>query len=210
MIVTLGFFSSDRDFYLFVRTTSYGCILLSLYVDDMIIPFTCVEWIGDLKLQLTNQLELKELKSLCYFLEIQVYYFPSDYLLSQYKYISNIFEHARLADTRLVDRPLELNVKYASYDCVPQIDPTLYRTLIDNLIYLTNTKVVISYDVQVVKHFVVSPLQYIVELFFISFIISREPNFRGFYFPYHLYWSKSIGVWYPYKGRGYLEALVCL
>ncbi|CAJ2637857.1 unnamed protein product [Trifolium pratense] len=110
VISSLGFRSSDYDSALFVRTTSHGRIILSLYVDDMII---------------------------------------TGYLLSQSKYIANILEQARLSDNRAIDSPLELNVKYAPSDGVPLADPTLYRTLVGSLVYLTITRPDIAYAVHV-------------------------------------------------------------
>ncbi|XP_012570462.1 uncharacterized protein [Cicer arietinum] len=82
-------------------------------------------------------------------LGIEVSYSPKCYLLSQSKYISNILEQTHISDNRAADTPLELNVKYAPSDGVPLPDPTLYRTLVGSLMYLTITKPDIAYVVHI-------------------------------------------------------------
>jgi len=107
----LGFCSSDYDFALFLNITPHGCIMLSLYVDNIIITGDDVDGIAKLKMQLRRKLEMNDLGSLHYFLGIEVAYSPRGYLLSQSKYIVNVLEHACLSDTRTIDTPLKLNEK---------------------------------------------------------------------------------------------------
>lgn len=55
---------------------------------------------------------MKDPGILCYFLGIEVAYSPKGLLLTQQKYIHDILSRVALTDTKLVNTPMEVNVKY--------------------------------------------------------------------------------------------------
>lgn len=88
---------------------------------------------------------MKDLGTICYFLDIEVAYSPIGCLLSQSQYIANIFEQAHISDTILANSLFELNVKYSPSDGVPLSYSILYRTLVCNFVHLNITILDISY-----------------------------------------------------------------
>jgi len=82
LIVSLGFVVSHHDSALFVRKTNVGRILLSLYVDDIIITSDDFDEIASLKTALYHHFVMKDLGVLCYLLAIEEASSTKVYLLS--------------------------------------------------------------------------------------------------------------------------------
>lgn len=152
-----GFTSSSYDHALFIRRTTKGCILLLLYVDDMIITGDDKDGIRDLKSFLNQHFEMKDLGHLSYFLGLEVTSASDGYCLTQAKYATDLLSRAGLTDSKIVPTPIEANVKFTPTDDVPLDDPTLYRQLVGSLIYLTVTRPDIAYAVHIVSQFMSAP-----------------------------------------------------
>jgi len=90
VILSLGFVSSSYDSTLFIKCTDVNRIIMSLYVDDMIITGDDIDGISFLKTELARRFEMKDLDYLRYFLGVEVAYSLRGYLLSHSKYVVDI------------------------------------------------------------------------------------------------------------------------
>ena len=75
----------------------------------------------------------------------------------QRKYALDILEETGMLDCKLVDTPIDPNVKLIPGQGEPIRDPGRYRRLVSKLNYLTITRPDISLPVSVVSQFLQSP-----------------------------------------------------
>jgi hypothetical protein len=123
----------------------------------MIITGDDIVGIHNLQQFLSQQFGMKDLGSLSYFLGFEVSSDPNGYYLSQAKYASDLISRAGLTDCKIVDSPLETNVKLYAIDGELLSDATLYRQLVGSLIYLSVTRPNLAYTVHLVSQFMTTP-----------------------------------------------------
>ncbi|RVX09717.1 Retrovirus-related Pol polyprotein from transposon RE2 [Vitis vinifera] len=99
----------------------------------------------------------KDLGKLKYFLRIEITQSSFGVVLSQRKYALDILEETGMLDCKLVDTPMDLNVKLVLGQGEPLGDLGRYRRLVGKLNYLTITRLDISFPVSVVSQFLQSP-----------------------------------------------------
>ncbi|KAK3003556.1 hypothetical protein RJ639_018935 [Escallonia herrerae] len=100
---------------------------------------------------------MKDLGTLNYFLGLEVSIAADGYHVSQAKYVFDLLSCADLTDSKTAFIPLEPNVRFTPLDGTPFRDPTLYRTLVGSLVYLTVTRPDIAYVVHLVSQFISGP-----------------------------------------------------
>ena len=123
----------------------------------MIITGDDMQSIQGLKHFLGLQFEMKDLDRLSYFLGLEVSSSVDGYYLTQAKYTSNMISRASITDSKIVNTPIKYNFCLNSHDGESLYNATLYRQLVESLIYLTVTRPDISYTVHVVSQFMAAP-----------------------------------------------------
>ena len=156
-IFRLGYTTSPYDSALFLRRTDKGTIFLLLYVDDMIITGDNLSGIQELKDFLSQQFEMKDLGHLSYFLGLEITHSTIGLYITQAKYASDLLSQAGLTDSKTVDTRVELNAHLTPSQGKPLSSPSLYRRLVDSLVYLTVTCPNISYAIHQVSQYLFAP-----------------------------------------------------
>ena len=154
----MGFATSRSDSSLFIRKGQLGPVSILLYVDDLVITGADLGEIDRVKLQLAASFNMKDLGDLHYFLGIEMIRTPEGILISQRHYVLSMLFKFRMADCKSVSTPLDRTVKLRP-DTGKVCDPTRFRQIVGNLIYLTITRPDLSYPVGVVSQFMARPTE---------------------------------------------------
>jgi hypothetical protein len=117
---------NDPDLY--VKKDEEGNVaLISLYVDDLIITGSACKLIEEIKIQLSQEFEMKDLGKLHYCLGIEVWRESGKTLLTQSKYTKEILKRLNMSECKAISTPLEHNAKLYNEDGSKEVDGTLYR-----------------------------------------------------------------------------------
>lgn len=146
-----------NDYSLFKKGSGESLVLLAIYADDIIlIEYDLVE-IAALKSFLNFSFRIKDLRSLHYFLGIEVIYTSSGVLLHQRKFIHDLLKSFSSLDCSLVVCPLGLNNKLQARVGDPLSNPEDYRCLIGKFNFLTHTHPYIHFVVEHLNQFMKHP-----------------------------------------------------
>lgn len=106
---------------------------------------------------LANKFSLKDLGCLNYFLDVEVIPHKDGLILSQSKYICDLFRKWDMFDCKGVQTPLSTSVTLSLNDGTPSTDANQYRQVLGKLQYLSFTRPDISFAVNKLSQFMHSP-----------------------------------------------------
>ncbi|RVX09807.1 Retrovirus-related Pol polyprotein from transposon TNT 1-94 [Vitis vinifera] len=144
VLVTNGYSSNDVDKCIYNKYEDYTCVVIYLYVDDMLIFGTSLEVVCETNKFLSSKFDMKGLKEADVILGIKITRTPNGLKLYQEHYVENILRKFKHFDCKPVSTPydpssqLKKNREYS----VAQIE---YAHIIGNLIVLEYLRDIINY-----------------------------------------------------------------
>ena len=132
-------------------------LLVLIYVDDILITGADQMQINQLISDLNKSFALKTLGSVNYFLEFEAYRDQSGVHLTQTKYIHDLLVKTKMDQAKPTSTSMCSNQKLALLDSKSFDDPTVYRSTIGALQYLTMTRPDISFAVNKLSQYLQAP-----------------------------------------------------
>lgn len=132
-------------------------MFILIYVDDIIVTSNILSYLGDFITTLTTHFALKDLGPLHYFLGIQVFRDSTGFHLTQTKYVEDMLKKFSLAKSAACVTPMVAHRSLSTSEGEPLDNPTLYRSAVGDLQYLTYTRLDLSFSVNKLSQFLQAP-----------------------------------------------------
>uniref|UniRef100_A0A803NUC9 Integrase catalytic domain-containing protein n=1 Tax=Cannabis sativa TaxID=3483 RepID=A0A803NUC9_CANSA len=152
-----NFENSKADTSFFMLKQPDYVIMVLIYVDDIVVTGRKSKELGFFITRLNKIFSLKDLGGLHYFLGIEAFRDETGLYLTQGKYISELLQRVNMSSLKLSPTPMTTNKPLSIHDGEPMTDPSLYRSVIGALQYLSHTRPDISFAVNKLSQFLKSP-----------------------------------------------------
>jgi len=148
-----GFIKSLSELTLYVRVKSHDVLIVSLYVDDLLITGSNFELVEQFKVQMFEDFEMTDLGEMAFFLGMEVYQTYDGIFIGQQKYAKEVLKKFNMEGCKEMSTPLMHNEKFCKDDGSNRADERLYKSLIGCLMYLTATRPDIQFAISLLSRF---------------------------------------------------------
>jgi len=156
-LLTKGFTRRQADRTLFIRNQGTHKLIAQIYVDDIIFGATLDSLAHEFAEEMKQEFEMSMIGELNYFLGLQVKQTIEGIFISQSKYAKDLVKRFGLDGKSRARIPMSTSVKISSDLAGKPVDPSLYRSMIGSLLYLTASRPDIAFSVGVCARFQANP-----------------------------------------------------
>ncbi|KAH9704279.1 hypothetical protein KPL70_011388 [Citrus sinensis] len=152
-LLNIGFNKSMSESTLYIQVINHELIVVSLYVDDLLVTGSNEELVKQFKVQMMQAFEMTDLGEMTFFLGLEIQKSQQGIFIGQQKYAKEVLKKFNMEDCKSVCTPLAQNEKFSKDDGAEKIDEALYRSLIGCLMYLTATRPDIMFTVSLLSRY---------------------------------------------------------
>ncbi|KAJ8764765.1 hypothetical protein K2173_009165 [Erythroxylum novogranatense] len=152
-LLRFGFTKSLSETTLYVKVTDSDILVVSLYVDDLLVTGNNARLVEEFKQEMKQDFEMTDLGLMTYFLGMEVKQRQSEVFICQKKYAKEILKKFQMENCKAVNTPMNQKEKLSKEDGSDKVDEGYYRSLIGCLMYLTATRPDILFPVSLLSRF---------------------------------------------------------
>ena len=157
VILSCGFKINDSDKCVYIKQLVGACVILCLYVDDILIFGTNLHVIKETKDLLSSNFDMKDLGPANVILGIKLIKSENGIVLSQEHYIDQLLKKFNYSDAKELSIPFDPNVRLKK-NVGESVSQHRYSQIIGSLMYLSNcTRPNISYAVCKLSRYTINP-----------------------------------------------------
>ncbi|KAL0548995.1 hypothetical protein IC582_013474 [Cucumis melo] len=152
-LLSLGFLKSLSESTLYVKHNGTSILIVSLYVDDLLVIENNADHIQNFKWEMMKMFERTDLGLMSYFLGIEIKQGQGEVFICQNKYAKKILKKFKMDECKAVSTPMNQKEKLCKEDGADKVDEGYFRSLIGCLMYLTATRPDILNAVSILSRF---------------------------------------------------------
>eukprot|EP00253_Pinus_taeda_P028156 PITA_28156 len=152
-----GFAKCEGEPTLYIEENDGKILIVVLYVDDVIFTGNDDYLIENFKTVMKEKFEKTDMGLLRYFLGIEVEQSGNGIFISQAKYVKEVLERFHMQESKATITPTVMGLKLSKEDSSKDFDPSLYKSIVSSLMYLTATRPDIMYVVSLISRFMERP-----------------------------------------------------
>jgi hypothetical protein len=141
------------DTILFTKKIEHDLFICQIYVDAIIFGSSnqvfCEEF-GDM---MSREFKMCMIGELSFFLGLQVKKTKGETFICQIKYVNDLLKRFGMDNLKSIKTPMTTNAHLELYEGGNSVDLKLYRSIIDNLLYLTASRSDIMFSVCMCERF---------------------------------------------------------
>lgn len=153
----LKFRRCSKEPSLYRKEEENKIFLVVVYVDDLLVTWSSLNAILEIKQEMASKFEMSDLRKLTYYLGIEVVQHEGGIVLKQDRYARRILEETGMDLCNLTHVPMEINAKFSIAPDEEKIDEKEYRRTIGCLRYLIHTRPDLSFSVGVLSRYMQEP-----------------------------------------------------
>ena len=152
-----GFQKSLSESTLYVKKIDDNVLIVSLYVDDLLVTGSNLQQIERFKQDMMQAFEMSDLGLMSFFLGMEIKQSRGVIFIGQEKYAKEILKKFQMENCKPTATPMNQKDKFSKEDGSAKVDEEKYRSLIGCLLYLTATRPDILYATNLLSRFMHCP-----------------------------------------------------
>ncbi|KAJ9565614.1 hypothetical protein OSB04_001580 [Centaurea solstitialis] len=152
--------------------SSYAALLV--YIDDIVYTRASIDEITSVKVRISHQFKLKDLGILKNFLGLEIARSETSIFISQGQYAFQLLEDSRLLGAKPRKFQMDRTIWLSNEEGKFLFDPYLYQRLVGHLIYVTITRLDITFPIQKLSQFMSSLVEILGDQLLKQFVVARS------------------------------------